>query len=163
MSTTRAGYCTMGRERWVATNPVCLSCQRQDIVCSFGAPAAVAAPVAILTAEKPAPKHAQPNKTETEYGRRLGFEFPGCEVRYEALALIIELNGERFRYRPDWIVFLPGGGILCVEVKNAGYQHASYGRAKLAFAAARVAWPMFSFRWAEKDAGTWGVKHYDSI
>jgi hypothetical protein len=158
-----ASCCTLGRDRWVSANPVCVSCQRQDVSCPFGALVLTPTPAAAPVDEKSAPKCKQPNKTEAEYGRRLCFEFPGCEVRYEALALIVELDGERFRYSPDWIVFLPGGGILCVEVKNAGYQHASYGRARLAFAACRVAWPMFNFRWAVKDAGSWSEENYERI
>jgi hypothetical protein len=155
--------CVMGREQFLPGNVTCISCRRQEVPCPFGALVPVPAPAAAPVEEKAAPKAKEPNKTEAEYGRRLSLEFPGCEVRYEALALIIELDGERFRYSPDWVVLLPGGGVLCIEVKNAGYQHASYGRAKLAFAAARVAWPMFSFRWAEKESGSWDVKDFDRV
>lgn len=153
-------YCAMGRDRWVPANPVCVSCQRQDVPCPFGALVLAPTLAAAPADEKSAPKCKQPNKTEGEYGRLLGFEFPWCEVRYEALALILELDGERFRYSPDFVVTFTDGRILLVEVKNAGYQFASYGRAKLAFAACRVQWPMFSFRWAEKDGGSWSVENF---
>jgi hypothetical protein len=158
----RAVYCDLGKDHYSPLHVSCISCQRQSVPCPFGAvpPQSVVAVPAVV--EKAA-NCKQPNKTELEYGRRLGYEYPGCEVRYEALTLILMLDGQRFRYSPDWVVLLPGGGILCVEVKNAGYQHASYGRARLAFAACRVAWPMFSFRWAVKDAGSWSEENYDRI
>lgn len=152
--------CVMGRDQFLPGNVTCISCRRQNVPCPFGAMVPAPVPAAAPAVVEKAAKCKQPNKTEAEYGRRLGYEFLGCEVRYEALALILELDGERFRYSPDWIVFLPGGGILCVEVKNAGFQHASYGRARLAFAACRVAWPMFSFRWAVKDGGSWSEESY---
>lgn len=101
-----------------------------------------------------------PNKTESEYGRMLQLEFPNCKIRYEALSFTVDLDGDGFRYTPDWVVYLPSGGLLCVEVKNAGYKHASYGRAKLAFAATRDQWPMFDFRWAEKEKSSWSIRNY---
>jgi hypothetical protein len=154
------GYCDFGKERHTASNVTCISCQKQDVACPFGASVtevSVVVPVA-GQAEKKAAK--QPNKTEAAYGRLLRLEFSGADVRYEAMSLILNLDGERFRYSPDWSVFLPDGGILCVEVKNAGFKHASYGRSKLAFASARVQWPMFSFRWASLDSGTWRVDNF---
>jgi hypothetical protein len=157
--TSTAHCCTFGREKVSLEHPICISCQRQDVPCPFSlsTPSRVDAP---LAEKKIASKAKQPNKTEMECGHRLRLEFPGAEVRYEPIALMIDLDGERFGYRPDWGVIFPDGRILLVEVKNAGYQHASYGRSKLAFAAARVRWPMFSWRWAEKQSGNWLVRDY---
>jgi len=150
----------MGRDQFLPGNVTCISCRRQDVPCPFGSAVQVPAPAAASVEEKAAPRAKEPNKTEAEYGRRLSLEFPVCDVRYEALALIVELDRDRFRYSPDFVVTFPGGRILLVEVKNAGYQFASYGRAKLAFATCRVQWPMFSYRWAEKDGGSWNVTDY---
>ena len=154
------GYCDMGKERHVLTNVTCISCQRQEVPCPFTPLPLCADPGLVVADNGKKPKGARPNKTEGAYGRLLRLEFPDCEVRYEALTLVLDLDGERFKYRPDWTVFLPGGGILCVEVKNSGFKHASYGRSKLAFAAARVQWPMFSFRWAALSGGAWDVENF---
>lgn len=97
-----------------------------------------------------------PNKTEMEYGRMLGYEFPNSSPRFEALTFVME-NGHR--YTPDWIVSTPDG-ILCVEVKakgKNGFRLPSYGRAKLAFDQAKLEWPQFRWRWAEKFNGSWTV------
>lgn len=99
----------------------------------------------------------KPNKTELEYGRMLGFEFPKSIPRYEAITFTFE-NGHR--YTPDWIVATTDG-ILCVEVKargKNGYRLPSYGRAKLAFDQAKIEWPQFRWRWAEKHCGSWNVE-----
>jgi hypothetical protein len=106
-----------------------------------------------------APKTAGPNKTEAEYGNRLGFEFPEADIVFEGLTLRMQ-NGHK--YTPDWVVKCPNGEIHCVEVKargNSGFRHASYGRARLAFDQARIDWP-FRFRWVEKHKGVWNVKEY---
>jgi hypothetical protein len=109
-----------------------------------------------LVEEQP-PIGKKQTKTETEYGARLSFEFPGCKIRFEPIALTLE-NGHR--YRPDWLVHLPCGGILLVEVKNGGFQHASYGRSKMAFNQARIDFPTFRYRWAEKCQGAWTVTDF---
>ena len=107
--------------------------------------------------EQPAKKKdlsgRQPNKTEAEYCRLLRLEF-GVEPRYEAITLRLE-NGHR--YTADWVVAKEDGGLLLVEVKNGGYKHASYGRSKMAFAQARLDFPIFSYRWVEKNGGAWTV------
>ena len=96
-----------------------------------------------------------PNKTESEYGMILKAEFPQCPVIFEGLKLRLETGAV---YSPDWIVKRATGEILCVEVKNAGYKFASYGRSKLAYEYAKKEWPMFEFVWAEKSKGQWIIK-----
>ena len=96
----------------------------------------------------------QPNKSELEYGQILQAEFPGAQIMYEGLTLRMQ-NGHK--YTPDWIVIDPFG-ILCVEVKvrgKDGFRHGSYQRARLAFDQAKLDWPVFAFRWAEKSKGEW--------
>jgi len=97
-----------------------------------------------------------PNKTEASYLMRLRFEFPSSEVRFEAITLTLE-NGHR--YTPDFVVFLPNT-LLLIEVKNGAYKHASYGRSKMAFAQAQIDFPLFRFRWSEKQGGEWSEKNF---
>lgn len=112
----------------------------------------------LLTTE-PTPKRGKPNKTEAEYGRMLAMEFPmltGKDIVFEGLTLRMS-NGHA--YTPDWVLKMPGGWILCVEVKARGangYRQPSYQRAKLAFDQCKVEYP-FRFRWAEKVKGIWEV------
>jgi hypothetical protein len=110
--------------------------------------------------EKQPPAGRKQTKTETEYGTRLSFEFPGCKIRFEALTLHLD-NGHA--YTADWVVFLPDGKFLLVEVKargKDGYQQPSYQRAKVMFDQSRLEFPMWSFRWAEKQSGEWMVTNY---
>ncbi len=105
-------------------------------------------------------KRGKPNKTESEYASRLAFEFPGCAIRFEALTLILD-NGHR--YTPDWVVRQLNGQILLVEVKakgKNGFRHPSYQRAKLAFDQSRLDYPLFQWRWAEKQEGKWHVADF---
>jgi hypothetical protein len=96
-------------------------------------------------------KHGKPNKTETAYLNRLKCEFPGATIRFEAITLRLN-NG--CRYTPDFVVDA-GGSLLLIEVKNAAYKHASYGRSKMAYAQAQIDFPMFRYRWAEKGKDGW--------
>jgi len=64
------------------------------------------------------------------------------------------------RYSPDWIVHQVNGRILCVEVKNTGYKHAAYGRARLAFKQTSLDWPQFDWRWSEKTKDGWDEKRF---
>jgi hypothetical protein len=108
----------------------------------------------------------QPNKTEAEYGLILKAEFPnayGLTLKAEFanwMAPMIVFEGltmslkSGHKYTPDWVVKLANGDILCVEVKNSAYKHASYGRSRLAFDCARTEWP-FLFRWVEKTKEGW--------
>lgn len=98
--------------------------------------------------------HKVPNKTESEYGRLLELEFVGCRAIFEGMTLRMA-NGHK--YTPDWMVIKADGTILLVEVKNAGYKHASYGRSRLAYNQCKIEYPMFSYRWAEKEKGSWSV------
>ena len=152
------GYCDMGKERHVASNVTCISCQKQEVPCPFTPLllASVAHSVCDVVEKKPVVRK-EPNKTEGEYGHRLQLEFPGAKVRFESMTFVLE-NGHK--YRPDWIVCFSDGNILCVEVKNGGFKHASYGRSRLAFAQARIDWPMFSWRWASKGEGSWSVENF---
>ena len=101
-------------------------------------------------AEVAKPRGGKPNKTETAYGHHLEMEFPGCQPIFEGLKLKLATGQV---YSPDWVVRL-STGILCVEVKNAAYQHASYGRSRMAFNYAKLEWP-FMFRWVEKTKEGW--------
>lgn len=96
----------------------------------------------------------QPNKTEAEYGRMLGLEFPGALIIFEGFSLRMS-NGHR--YTPDWVV-CKDDLLLCVEVKargKNGFRHPSYQRARLAFDQCRHDYPAIQWRWAEKHCGRW--------
>lgn len=92
-----------------------------------------------------------PNKTESEAGRMLVNSGLYADVRYEGITLRLK-NGAR--YTPDWFC-IHGLGCkpVCVEVKNAGYRHASYGRSRMAWAQAAIDYPCFEFRWMDKVSG----------
>lgn len=113
-------------------------------------------PVEELSSVKPIPaqkESKQPNKTEAEYGRLLRLEFV-AEPRYEAITFKLRNS---HRYTPDYIIEQNNGNLLCVEVKNANYKHASYGRSKMAFAQCKIDFPMFDYRWAEKTKEGWKI------
>jgi hypothetical protein len=99
-------------------------------------------------------KSCQPNKTERSYANWLALEFPGCCIEYESISLKLACGA---RYTPDWVVHKPDGRILIVEVKNAAYKHASYGRAVIAFKQARIEYPEMDFRWVEKTKDGWNM------
>lgn len=102
-----------------------------------------------------APRQAkQPNKTEAEYGKLLGLEFPGALIVFEGFSFRMS-NGHR--YTPDWVV-CKDDLLLCVEVKargKNGFRHPSYQRARLAFDQCRHDYPAIQWRWAEKHCGKW--------
>ena len=160
--------CMMGREKRAETGKVCLSCAKQSIACPFPAHSREKAPQGAnlgTAADGKSAYHERgtrhgkkpgPNATETEYGRHLQLEFPGCEGVFEGLTIHF-LNGHK--YRPDWIV-KGDGWILCVEVKHRGkdgYRLPSYQRAKLAYDQAKVEWSGFRWRWAEKTSTGWDI------
>lgn len=96
----------------------------------------------------------QPNKTEAEYGKLLGLEFPGALIIFEGFSFRMT-NGHR--YTPDWVVCREDL-LLCVEVKargKNGFRHPSYQRARLAFDQCRHDYPAIQWRWAEKHCGSW--------
>ena len=138
--------CVVGRE-WNPAHPVCRSCPGPCGNKVFDTPEVIST----------TGRQKQPNKTEISYKYRLELEFPGCEIKYEAVSLLLDTG---FRYTPDLVVFLPGDRLLLVEVKNSGFKHASYGRSKIAFACAVKDFPCFSFRWASKEKGEWKVFDY---
>lgn len=98
----------------------------------------------------------EPNKTEMSYTRLLELEYPGCKISFEGISLKLE-NGHR--YTPDLCVHA-SDGLMLVEVKNAAYKHASYGRSKMAFNQCRIDYPQFKYRWTEKDKNTWNTSNY---
>ena len=100
------------------------------------------------------PKRGKPNKTESEAGVMLGYEFPGCKLVFEGITLRLDCG---MAYTGDWNVHLPDGKILIVEVKNAGYKHPSYGRSKMAFNQCKIDYPMFSYRWMVKNKSEWNI------
>ena len=96
----------------------------------------------------------QPNKTEAEYGKLLGLEFPGALIVFEGCSFRMS-NGHR--YTPDWVV-CKENLLLCVEVKargKNGFRHPSYQRARLAFDQCKFDYPAIQWRWAEKFRGAW--------
>lgn len=112
--------------------------------------------VSTQTDTTPPPKRGKPNKTESEYGRRLALEY-GVEPRFEAITFRLKCG---HAYTPDWFVPLSDGRMLCVEVKargKNGFRHPSYQRAKLAFSQAKLDFPQFIWVWAEKCKGEWDV------
>lgn len=96
----------------------------------------------------------QPNKTETECGRILSLDYPGADIRYEAITLQLRSG---HAYKADWVVILLTGEVILVETKNGAYRHASYGRSRLAFDTAKVEYPCFKFQWREKFKDGWKV------
>ena len=103
------------------------------------------------------------NKTENAYSVMLGYEFPGCKIVFEGLNIKLDAG---HGYKPDWVVRLPDGGILCVEVKargSNGFRQPSYQRARLAFDCARNEWPMWRWRWAEWHNRQWDIKEYTEV
>jgi hypothetical protein len=97
----------------------------------------------------------QPNKTEQSAMTMLGYEFSGCKIVYEGITLRLDNS---MKYTPDVNVHLPDGKILLVEVKNAGFKHASYGRSKMAFSQCKLDYPQFEYRWMVKDKSEWTIK-----
>lgn len=115
---------------------------------------------AIAAAKGKPPKESRANKTELEYSRLLALEYPGHSITFNSLRLKCD-NGHA--YTPDWVVNLSDGLILLVEVKargKNGFRHPSYQRAKVMYDQCRVEWPMFRYRWAEKQSGVWTITDY---
>lgn len=100
-----------------------------------------------------------PNKTEAAYMNVLAMEFHGAVIRYEPITFHMA-NGHS--YTPDIGVWhsVIDQGVMFVEVKNAAYKHASYGRAKLAFDQCRQEFGAFCYRWAELTKDGWTVCDY---
>ena len=122
------------------------------------------APTLPVKVEKSAKKGSKgPNKTETAAYHYLKLCYPGASVRYEAITFHLEryeedtLNVKSIpaAYTPDYLITLPDGSMICVEVKNAAYKHASYGRSRLAFRQAALEFPQFQFIWLELVKGEW--------
>jgi hypothetical protein len=100
-------------------------------------------------------KRHGPNKTEAEYGRMLALQHPGATIHYEGITLRLKCG---HAYTPDYVVQMPGGWMLLVEVKSRGkngYRQPSYQRAKLAYDQCREEFPCFRYQWAEKQQGRW--------
>jgi hypothetical protein len=102
---------------------------------------------------------AKQTKAEIEYGRMLAFEFPEAEIIPWGVTLRM-MNGHK--YTPDYLVN-GTGWMLLVEVKQRGkngFRQHSYQRAKVAFDQCRVEFPNFTWRWSEKQNGTWNEHKY---
>ena len=98
----------------------------------------------------PAKIGRQPTKAELEFRDKF---LVGLAARFEGLRLKVAGHW----YTPDWVT-IEGGQVVCYEVKGSYRMH-SYGRSRLAFDAAREAWPWFRFVWAQKNKdGEWRVK-----
>jgi hypothetical protein len=96
-------------------------------------------------------------KCETEYGRLLALEFPGCEIVPWGLTLRLANN---HKYTPDFVVKNSEGIKLICEVKQRGrgkngYRQPSYQRAKVMFDQSRVEYPFWKWRFIEKHDGIW--------
>ena len=107
------------------------------------------------------PESQKQTKTEMEYGRMLGYEFPGSKILPWGITLRME-NGHK--YTPDYLVMLPDKYLL-VEVKQRGkdgFRQNSYQRAKVAFDQCRVEFKLFRYRWAEKHCGMWAISDFSS-
>lgn len=153
--------CPVGRDTRNEKNAVCLSCQKQEITCPFPSTMRVntVQKANLEAAPEPAPakRGKRPNKTEQAYYHRLVLEFPGARIRYEAITIHMD-NGHA--YTPDWVVTLPDGSLLLVEVKargKNGFRHGSYQRAKVAFDQCKVDYPHWKWRWAEKCGVDWTI------
>ncbi len=99
-------------------------------------------------------------KTEMEYGRMLGYEFPDCTV--EPFAITLRLAAGH-KYSPDYVVKDKTGIRLIVEVKQRGkdgFRQNSYQRAKVMFDQSRIEYPFWKFRWSEKHCGIWDEKTF---
>jgi hypothetical protein len=93
------------------------------------------------------------NKTEMAAFHYLTQCYRGARIRYEAITFHLQAEAA---YTPDWLVSLSGDNtMICVEVKNAAYKHASYGRSRLAFRQAALEFPQFQFIWLELVKGEW--------
>jgi hypothetical protein len=96
-------------------------------------------------------KRKGPNKTEQAFHDAY---LAGLGAVYEGLT--VRIAGHR--YTPDWLVIGQDGHATLYEVKGS-YRLHSHGRARLAFDAARQAWPCFRWVWATKQTdGTWRVE-----
>ena len=110
------------------------------------------APTLPVKVEKSAKKGSKgPNKTETAAYHYLKLCYPGASVRYEAITFHLEQGAA---YTPDFLVTF-GESMICYEIKNAGYRHASYGRSRMAFRQAALEFPTFQFIWVELSKGEW--------
>jgi hypothetical protein len=93
------------------------------------------------------------NKTEMAAFHYLTQCYRGARIRYEAITFHLQAEAA---YTPDWLVSLSENDtMICVEVKNAAYKHASYGRSRLAFRQAALEFPQFQFIWLELRNNEW--------
>ena len=93
------------------------------------------------------------NKTEMAAFHYLTQCYRGARIRYEAITFHLQAEAA---YTPDWLVSLPENDtMICVEVKNGAYKHASYGRSRLAFRQAALEFPQFQFIWLELQNNEW--------
>ena len=105
----------------------------------------------------PVRKRATPNKTEQRFK---DLYLRGWDAVYEGLTVTLPGEDGR-RYTCDWVVRKPGGQVCCYEVKRrfkGGARLLSYRDARGRFDAARAAWPMFEWYWAELQSdGEWVI------
>jgi len=114
-------------------------------------PASPTLPVKVGESVKKGKKGA--NKTEMAAFHYLTQCYRGARIRYEAITFHLQAEAA---YTPDWLVSLSDNDtMICVEVKNAAYKHASYGRSRLAFRQAALEFPQFQFIWLELVKGEW--------
>jgi hypothetical protein len=114
-------------------------------------PASPTLPVKVGESVKKGKKGA--NKTEMAAFHYLTQCYRGARIRYEAITFHLQAEAA---YTPDWLVSLSENDtMICVEVKNAAYKHASYGRSRLAFRQAALEFPQFQFIWLELRNNEW--------
>jgi len=124
-------------------------------------PASPTLPVKVGESVKKGKKGA--NKTEMAAFHYLTQCYRGARIRYEAITFhleryeedTLEVKSIPAAYTPDYLITLPDGSMICVEIKNAAYKHASYGRSRLAFRQAALEFPQFQFIWLELQDGQW--------
>lgn len=110
--------------------------------------------------QKQVVERTKQTKVEMEYGRMLAYGYPDHEIVPFGITLRL-LNGHK--YTPDFIVKLPGGKLLCVEVKQRGkngFRQHSYQRAKVMFDQCRIEYPEWDWQWTEKDKTGWNIKTF---
>ena len=130
-------------------HPTCASCRIGCALKSSSTPT-LPAKAGESLAKKPKERR-EPNKTEQAAYFYLKMCYPDANIRYEAITFHLEQGAA---YTPDYLVTTQEG-MTCVEIKNAAYKHASYGRSRMAFRQAALEFPTFQFIWLELQNGEW--------
>ena len=94
------------------------------------------------------------NKTELRYAEELELQQAQGNITwwdYEPWTLVIvESNGKKCRFTPDFVVRNGDGTIVCVEIK--GFLREA---ARIRFLAARERYPFLTFKMLRRERGAW--------